>query len=198
MLSKLTLILVIICMGLAIGLSLSISTCNKKSKQVKTIKEISYSIIHDTVEYKTDKFGTVHAQKKVISGNKKTLDVFYKPKFDSLCDAYNIQSKQLDQFISIYLQDTGSFITKLFEVDDFSKSFTFTDSFLKEECIITDSNAVCHYTVSVPLDIGIFWKRKHKIWFIKFGKKIYRTDVSSKNKNITVKDLLSIKITKDL
>lgn len=198
MFSKLTLILVIICMALGIGLFLSISTCNKNKKQVKTITKISKQIQHDTIYRYTDNSGIKHAQKETISGNKKALDVFYKEKFDSLKKAYNIQSKQLDAFIAIHLSDTGSFITDLFKVDEFSKKFVFEDDFININGLVTDSNISCNYSIEVPLNIGMFWRRKHKFLFIRYGKKIYRIDASSPNSNVYVKDLLHIKITKEL
>lgn len=196
---KLTLIFLLTTVVLAFCLFFSVQSCNKNKKQVKTITQISKQIIHDTIVRYTDDYGIKHAQKNVISGNKKALDVFYKSKFDSLCNQYNIQSKQLDQFIQAYLQDTGSFITQLFTNDsNTNKNFIFEDDYMLFKGIVTDSNISGNYAIDVPLDIGMFWKRKHKIWFIKFGKKIYRVDASSPNPNVYVKDLLNIKITKDL
>lgn len=194
---KLTTIFFLTTLVLCFCLFFSIKTCNKNKKEIKTIETISKQLIHDTVYRNIDKNGTVHSQANVVSGDLRAVKVFFGKKIDSLTEALNIANKQLDEFITLRLSDTGDFIATLSNNNNGTKSFDWQDDYLEVSGLITDTSINCHYKIEVPLDIAVFWRRKHHFWFVRYGKKIYKIDASSKNPNVLVQDLLNVKINKE-
>lgn len=208
MFGKFTLILIIICMALGIGLLISVSTCNKKQKQIKVATNVSKHI-NDSTTHKVDKEGTVHANKIVIDVDDKSLELFYKEKADKLAYKLNLALKQISVMSDAHLQASDDFFSKArpdtiylpdstrLSVNCFDYYDTFTHIYAcieKNEGKVDSLTSYCQYRVDVPMNLTVYWRRKHKFLFLRYGKKIDSTDIYSDNPNVQISDLNYIRI----
>lgn len=208
MFSKLTLILTILLL-LAIGTAFfAIKGCQKNKREIKIATKVSEHI-NDTTTHKVDKEGTVHANKVVIDVDKKSLELFYKDKADKLAYKLNLALKQIsvmsdaslhasDAFFSkakadtIYLHDSVKVLANCF---DYYDTFTHIYACIEKNEGKSDSLlSYCQYQIDVPINLTVYWRRKHKVWFLRYGRKIDSTDMYSNNPNVQISDLNYIRI----
>lgn len=71
------------------------------------------------------------------------------------------------------------------------KTFDYQDDYNRVSGIVMKDSTSVHLEIEVPLDGVVYWERK---WFL--GKKIYTTEMTSKNSKVHITKLESIRVTK--
>lgn len=179
----------------------------KKAKQVERAKDA------EIVPAKkwTDKDGNRHTTKEVVTVDADVAKALYKREFDSVCRLLNITRKQLVNISKIDAYGQGSFTAPIdtivihdtidaLPVEIKMQHFIWQDSFAKIEGYIqqatdtTSDTVKCYWSVKVPIDYSIYWERKHKFLFIRYGRKLYYVDVISENPNIEFLNLKTIQV----
>ena len=161
----------------------------------------------DSVTYFRDRYNQEHAQRELIQGNAQQVETFYKQKEDSLAKVLKIALKQIMGMYAAQSMVSGTFTAPVdlipsFDASDgglggspfvtgvsYTRHFTFSDSFLKEEGWVDSASARINYQIMVPVEITPYWKRK---WLL--GKKKYFVDGHSSNPNVHITGLTGISI----
>jgi len=181
--------------------------CNHGSKahiakvaQKAAVAEVANIVKHefDSVQYYRDLYNQEHADKVLIQGNAKVIRIFYKHREDSICNVLRIRPAQLQSMQDVVSQVNGRFTAPTQRVGELTVqglmpayAFTYKDDFIDEEGIVDSLQTVVDYHLTIPVKITTYWKRK---WFL--GRKHYKIDGYSPNKNVHITGLTGIEINK--
>lgn len=185
--------------------------CNEKKitpAQTKRLIEQDKQQIADIKAAKEDttvQLDNGHSERTASVGDVKQIEIFYKHKLDSVAKLLNIKTKQIDN-----VTDLKATMTSSSESDAFGDMFGESNSDngilefkIKDTCIngyaivdVNTRNLKRYEEINIPIHGTLYWKRKHHIWFINWGRPIYKQDFSSDCPNVKIKEIQSIKIVK--
>jgi len=181
---------------------------NKKDKQVAQIAVTQ----QDPGKRWLDINDIHHLEKRIEQAEIKAMQVFHKREIDSILRLYNLAKKQLVGYSNTAVRVSGQITApvKVIRVFDTVSAmdtstgkspfcfsgyqFSWTDSFLQVSGWVDSVQATLVYDMNLELKQRNYWRRKHKFWFIRFGKKIYYSDVYSTNPNVHIVNLETIQI----
>ena len=166
-----------------------------QKKETAVVADISAHKF-DSTTYYHDRYNQEHAQKALIQGDAAAVRIFYKHREDSLCKVIGISHKEIMGMYEAQSMVSGSFTTPtvieaLESVGCPEYGFTWSDPYAVFSGISNCDSTTAAYTISVPVTITPYWKRR---WFL--GKKHYFIDGYSSNKNVHITGLTGISINK--
>jgi len=164
---------------------------SNKVKELETYKNKQGQIV---VKNEVPEINNKEVKNLVKQGNLQFLKEFnnLKKNYRNLESAYQIQSKVIDS-LNVDLSKTPEiYVNKKGDSVKFiAHNINYEDKWLELQLKqITPDSANLKYSVYVPLDGVLYWKRT---WFL--GKKHYFSEVTSSNPHIKINKLLNIKIT---
>lgn len=172
----------------------------KKKKKLKEVKN-AIQLSTDSSKYWKDQYGQEHIQKQQLIASKETLDFLYKGYIDSVSTLLKIKNKQISELVKINIEYSGKGSTQIKHdtirtTDSFyvQQSFNWRDEYFNIDGILFNDTISLKYTGEIPINYTSFWKRKHKLLGIKYGRKIYYIDVYSTNKSVKLSGLQHIKV----
>lgn len=68
------------------------------------------------------------------------------------------------------------------------KKFSYSDEFNSIKGIVKDDTSELVVNVKVPIEGVVYWERKKKFWFIRYGKKTYYSEFTSRNPWVTIEN----------
>ncbi len=194
------LIIVSCVLGVA-AMAYDLAACKAK-KEVKQVERVA-EVAHDTDHYYRDLYGREHADKEIAQGDLRVIRALYGRRLDSVSRQLGVREKQISVLESALATAKGQFTTVL--VRDSTSGpwrngyqFRYSDSFTVITGDVDSSLAhvSCAYLVEVPIDLATYWRRKHKLLGVRFGRKVYRVDASSRNPSVHLSGLESIVVRK--
>jgi hypothetical protein len=146
----------------------------------------------DSLKYKRDAAGREHAEKLQTIAGREAIELIYKHTIDSLTQALRIKPKQINNYITVGVKDTGAFTTTTDTVylKDSSKAlhFVYNDRWLRMSGIV-GKEAQITYAMTDSLVYVTYTKKK---WLL--GKKSVYANIYSLNPAVHVTGLESVSI----
>lgn len=78
-----------------------------------------------------------------------------------------------------------------------AKAFSYKDSLNHFWGYMFNDSTVINANVNVPIKGAVYWQREKKFWFIRYGKKIYRSEFFTDNKKVRITNQQVVKIIKE-
>lgn len=177
--------------------------CFAKKEKVPAVQYVNP--LTDTVRHYKDLYGTEHAQIQAELNNHAAIDATHRQMIDSLLKRIHLKDKQLQDMSEVVASASGSFQAPLQSViihdtingqpeDVKAKSFTWSDEYMHESGIVYPDRIDVSYAMQLSFTTTSYWKRKHHLLNIGWGKKIYYLDASCPNPNVSITGLRAIKI----
>ena len=191
--------------------------CGQKEKKASnitaTIIDHNQKILVElTKQVKVDQ--VAHAVTSVATGNRKELSVTHKAVIKKVAKSAGIKEKQIDNSFSAKVEASGLvggdlrkvnpeevplYQSETIEMPALMYEATITgDSFLHGTAVI-DSNfthVYLQYYANLKIRGTMYWERPHKFWFIKWGRPIFKQDLSTDCKNVFIDSIQAIKVVK--
>lgn len=187
--------IVILILLFVTGLSLAIGMCGRRN--VKQVQQVVRQSLFDSTTYYRDQYNVEHAVRQSEIAERNTIYALHAREIDSLCREIGIRKKQLQGFIKANMQAAGHIETVTIPVHDTLHDgngnclyqFTYADEYLQLTGQADSQKTTIDYTISVPLTISSYWKRR---WFL--GRKKYYVDGKCDNPNVHISGIKDIKI----
>jgi len=167
-------------------------------EQLFSKKQAEISLYKNKYNEIVSKNETITLENKTIkelvkNGNLSFLKEFesLKKNFKNLESAYQIKSKVEDSIKVKILPEEEEYVdeegdTIEFEAQNWKYADKWSDFDVRQ---VAPDSVSFKYTVNVPLDGVVYWKRK---WFL--GKKKYFSEITSENPHVKIPEFLNIKV----
>ena len=209
---------------LLIGFGTLVTMAYRGCKLHKQVQQVSAGAIAktDTGVHTRDADSLDHLTKQSVIANDLTATILYKPMFDSACRELGVAHKQITdlQKTVFELKGRAEAPVKVITIHDSTgvmpdgwhgDTFTWADSSVSitgyvergqkvdttcagDTCAYEDGKATIFYDIVVSVTSKKYWKRKHKLLGLRYGRKIYYIDANASNKNIRITGLTDLQI----
>jgi hypothetical protein len=184
---KQTIILVLL-VGLAAVACLGIRGCINANKVI-TQSTANGKQQSDTVaQHWHDRWKSEHAEKVAIQGTLQAIEITNAAQLDQATARVQIQRRQIEGLQKVVASINGQFNAKVIRDTD-HVYIAYRDSTVTALATLTGDSVNVEYSVTVPIYLTQYWKRK---WFL--GRKTHYVDGYSTNPSAHITNLQSIRI----